>query len=185
MKRCDLNYSNPEVFRSMAEEMLFLANQGVTILRLDAVAFIWKRLGTDCENQPEAHMIIQAFNALAGIAAPSLLFKSEAIVHPDEVIKYIRPDECRLSYNPTLMALLWESLATGEVKLLDYAMRHRNLLPPGCSWVNYLRCHDDIGWTFDDDDARAVGIDPSGHRRFLNDFYTGRRHAVPIQSQQR
>ena len=170
----DLNYSNPEVFRSMAEEMLFLANQGVTILRLDAVAFIWKRLGTDCENQPEAHMIIQAFNALASIAAPSLLFKSEAIVHPEEVIRYIRQGECRLSYNPTLMALLWESLATGEVKLLDYAMRHRNHLPRGCSWVNYLRCHDDIGWTFDDDDARAVGVDPSGHRRFLNDFYTGR-----------
>ena len=170
----DLNYSNPEVFRSMAEEMLFLANQGVTILRLDAVAFIWKRLGTDCENQPEAHLIIQAFNAVAGIAAPCLLFKSEAIVHPEEVIKYIHPDECRLSYNPTLMALLWESLATGEVKLLDHAMRHRNHLPQGCSWVNYLRCHDDIGWTFDDADARAVGIDPAGHRRFLNDFYTGR-----------
>jgi amylosucrase len=170
----DLNYSNPEVFRAMAEEMLFLANQGVTILRLDAVAFIWKRLGTDCENQPEAHMVIQAFNALAGIAAPALLFLSEAIVHPDEVIKYIRPDECRLSYNPTLMALLWEALATGEVKLLDHAMRHRSHLPGGCAWVNYLRCHDDIGWTFDDADAWAVGIDPKGHRRFLNDFYTGR-----------
>jgi amylosucrase len=170
----DLNYSNPEVFRSMAEEMLFLANQGVTILRLDAVAFLWKRLGTDCENQPEAHMVIQAFNALAGIAAPSLLFLSEAIVHPDEVIKYIRPDECQLSYNPTLMALLWEALATGEVKLLDHAMRHRSHLLPGCAWVNYLRCHDDIGWTFDDADAQAVGIDPKGHRRFLNDFYTGR-----------
>jgi amylosucrase len=170
----DLNYSNPEVFREMAEEMLFLANQGVTILRLDAVAFLWKRLGTDCENQPEAHMIIQAFNTLASIAAPALLFKSEAIVHPDEVIKYIRPDECRLSYNPTLMALLWEALATGEVKLLEYALRHRSLLPGECSWVNYLRCHDDIGWTFDDADAQAVGIDPKGHRRFLNDFYTGR-----------
>jgi len=170
----DLNYSNPDVFRAMATEMLFLANQGVTILRLDAVAFIWKRLGTACENQPEAHLIIQAFNALASIAAPSLVFKSEAIVHPDEVIKYIRPDECRLSYNPTLMALLWEALATGEVKLLDHAMRHRSRLPQECAWVNYLRCHDDIGWTFDDADARAVGIDPVGHRRFLNDFYTGK-----------
>jgi amylosucrase len=170
----DLNYSNPDVFRAMASEMLFLANQGVTILRLDAVAFIWKRLGTACENEHEAHLIIQAFNALANIAAPALLFKSEAIVHPDEVSKYIRPDECRLSYNPTLMALLWESLATGEVKLLDHAMRHRNRLPQECAWVNYLRCHDDIGWTFDDADARAVGIDPAGHRRFLNDFYTGK-----------
>ena len=170
----DLNYANPEVFRAILEEMLFLANQGVSVLRLDAVAFIWKRMGTDCENQPEAHMIVQAFNALARIAAPALIFKSEAIVHPDEVIRYIGPEECRLSYNPTLMALLWETLATTEVKLLDHAMRHRSHLPPGCAWVNYLRCHDDIGWTFDDADARAVGIDPVGHRRFLNDFYTGK-----------
>jgi len=169
----DLNYANPEVFRAMAEEMLFLANQGVEILRLDAVAFIWKRLDTDCENQPEAHEIIRAFNSLARIAAPALLFKSEAIVHPDEVIKYIQSEECQLSYNPLLMALVWEALATGEVKLIASAMKHRSRIPQGCSWVNYLRCHDDIGWTFDDDEARSIGIDPVGHRKFLNRFYTG------------
>lgn len=170
----DLNYANPAVFRAMAEEMLFLANVGVQVLRLDAVAFIWKRLGTNCENQPEAHMLIQAFNAMARIAAPALLFKSEAIVHPDEVIQYIHPEECQLSYNPLLMALLWESLATQEVGLLTHAMKKRIRIHPECAWVNYLRCHDDIGWTFDDGDARELGIDPKGHRQFLNDFYTGR-----------
>jgi amylosucrase len=169
----DLNYSNPAVFRAMAEEMLFLANTGVEVLRLDAVAFIWKRLGTDSENQPEAHMLIQAFNILSKIAAPALLFKSEAIVHPDEVMKYISPEECQLSYNPMLMALLWEALATRQTNLLEYAMRKRSRIPENCSWVNYLRCHDDIGWTFDDDDAHALGISPKDHRRFLNDFYTG------------
>jgi amylosucrase len=169
----DLNYSNPEVFRAMAEEMLFLANRGVEVLRLDAVAFIWKRLGTSCENQLEAHTIIRAFNAIAKIVAPSLLFKSEAIVQPDEVIRYIHPDECQLSYNPLLMALLWESLATRKVKLLEHSMRNRHRIPAGCQWVNYVRCHDDIGWTFDDQDARNVGIDPVGHRKFLNKFYTG------------
>jgi amylosucrase len=182
----DLNYANPEVFRAMAEEMLFLANQGVEVLRLDAVAFIWKRLGTNCENQPEAHGIIQAFNAMARIVAPCLLFKSEAIVHPDEVIRYLRPDECQLSYNPLLMALLWEALATGEVRLLEHSLRGRHRIPPGCSWVNYIRCHDDIGWTFDDNDARDIGIDPAGHRHFLNQFYTGRlphsfARGVPFQ----
>jgi len=182
----DLNYSNPSVFRSMAEEMLFLANQGVEVLRLDAVAFIWKRLGTSCENQPEAHMIIRAFNRLARIAAPAMIFKSEAIVHPEEVLGYVNPDECQVSYNPQLMALLWEALATGEVRLLERALRHRSQLPEGCAWVNYLRCHDDIGWTFDDDDARAVGIDPEGHRRYLNRFYTGEHpysfaRGVPFQ----
>lgn len=182
----DLNYANPEVFRAMVEEMLFLANQGVEVFRLDAVAFIWKQLGTDCENQPEAHTIISAFNAAVNIVAPAVLFKSEAIVHPDEVVRYIHPHQCRLSYNPLLMALLWEALATREVKLLEYAMGHRSRIPDGCSWVNYLRCHDDIGWTFADEDARSVGIDPAGHRQFLNDFYTGRfpgsfARGVPFQ----
>jgi amylosucrase len=170
----DLNYSNPAVFRAMLEEMLLLANQGVEVLRLDAVAFIWKRLGTNCENLPEAHILIQAFNALARIAAPALLFKSEAIVHPDEVAKYISRHECQLSYNPLLMALLWETLATREVKLLHHSMRERFALAPGCAWVNYVRCHDDIGWTFDDADAARVGVNGFGHRHFLNAFYTGR-----------
>jgi len=182
----DLNYSNPEVMRAMVEEMLYLANQGVEIFRLDAVPFIWKRLGTNCENQPEAHTIIRAFNAMAKIAAPCILFKSEAIVHPDEVVRYIHPDECQLSYNPLKMALLWEALATKEVKLLEHSMRHRSRIPAGCTWVNYLRCHDDIGWSFDDDDARKVGIDPAGHRKFLNTFYTGKHpgsfaRGVPFQ----
>ena len=169
----DLNYANPSVFRAMAEEMLFLANQGVQVLRLDAVAFTWKRLGTNCENLPEAHMLVEAFNAVAKIAAPSLLFKSEAIVHPDEVIRYIHPDKCQLSYNPLLMALLWEALATREVRLLNSAMWKRARIHPECAWVNYLRCHDDIGWTFDDQDAMELGINPHDHRQFLNRFYTG------------
>jgi amylosucrase len=169
----DLNYANPAVFCAMAEEMLYLANAGVQVLRLDAVAFIWKEMGTSCENRPQAHQIIRAFNAVARIAAPSLLFKSEAIVHPDEVLGYIDRQECQLSYNPMLMALVWEAVATREVRLLEQAVKQRARLPAGCSWVNYLRCHDDIGWTFDDEDARWVGIDPAAHRRFLNAFYTG------------
>ena len=170
----DLNYENPAVFNRMIEEMLFLANQGVEILRLDAVAFIWKRLGTNSQNLPEAHWIIQAFNAVASIAAPAMVFKSEAIVHPDEVSKYIGLGECQLSYNPQLMALLWDALATRDVRLLLHAMQHRYVVPDGCGWVNYIRCHDDIGWTFADDDVQAIGFEPAGHRRFLTQFYTGR-----------
>jgi len=170
----DLNYRNPAVFNAMAGELLALANAGVEVLRLDAVAFIWKQLGTSCENLPEAHQIIQAFNAAARIAAPALLFKSEAIVHPDDVVRYISTEECQISYNPLLMALLWESLATRDVRLLDISLRERYKLKPGCAWVNYVRVHDDIGWTFSDEDAARLGIDAYGHRRFLNDFYTGR-----------
>lgn len=170
----DLNYASPALFTAMAEEMLFLANVGVEVLRLDAVAFIWKRLGTTCENLPEAHLLIQAFNALARIAAPALLFKSEAIVHPDEVVKYIHPNECQLSYNPLLMALLWNSLATRKVRLLTQAMRERFAIHPDCAWVNYVRVHDDIGWTFSDEDAALLGVKGYDHRQFLNAFYTGR-----------
>ena len=133
--------------------MLFLANQGVEILRLDAVAFVWKRLGTTCESLPEAHLLVRAFNALGRIAAPALLFKSEAIVHPDEVASYIAPGECQLSYNPLQMALVWDTLATRDARLLQQALQRGTRCRPGCAWVNYVRSHDDIGWTFDDDDA--------------------------------
>jgi amylosucrase len=170
----DLNYANPAVFIRMAEEMLFLANIGVEVLRLDAVAFTWKELGTSCENLPEAHMLIQAYNAVARIAAPAMVFKSEAIVHPDEVIKYIHPQECQLSYNPLLMATLWNTLATRDIGLLAQALRERFQIHPDCAWVNYIRCHDDIGWTFSDEDAARLGINGFDHRRFLNAFFTGR-----------
>lgn len=182
----DLNYSNPAVFRAMVGEMLYLANAGIDILRLDAVAFIWKKKGTSSENLPEAHQVIRAFNAVARIAAPGLLFKSEAIVHPDEVVRYIDTEECQLSYNPTLMALLWEALATRQVKLLARSLGYRHRLPSGCVWANYLRSHDDIGWTFDDADAADLGINAYDHRGFLNAFYTGQfpgsfARGVPFQ----
>lgn len=164
----DLNYSNPEVFRAMAGEMLFLANQGVDILRMDAVAFIWKQLGTPCENLPEAHLLLRAFNAVCRLSAPSLLFKSEAIVHPDEVAQYIDPAEYQLSYNPLQMALTWEAMATRDVSLLAQALEHRHNIPEGTSRVNYVRSHDDIGWTFADEDAAGLGINGFDHRRFLN-----------------
>jgi amylosucrase len=183
----DLNYENPAVFNRMAEEMLRLANAGVDVLRLDAVAFIWKKLGTSCENLPEAHMLIQAFNAVARIAAPAMIFKSEAIVHPDDVMRYISPDECQISYNPLLMALLWNTLATRDVRLLTLSMAQRFKLLPQCAWVNYVRCHDDIGWTFSDEDAIQLNINGYDHRRFLNQFYAGRfpgsfARGLPFQS---
>lgn len=182
----DLNYGNPTVFRAMLDEMFFIANTGVDVLRLDAVAFIWKQMGTCCENLPQAHLVIQAFNRLARVAAPGLLFKSEAIVHPNDVVKYISQWECQISYNPTLMALLWESLATTKTTLLEQTLSHRHRLPENTAWINYLRCHDDIGWTFDDADAAAIGINAYDHRQFLNKFYTGQfpgsfARGVPFQ----
>ncbi|GAC13056.1 amylosucrase [Aliiglaciecola lipolytica] len=170
----DLNYANPAVFNAITDEMLYLANLGCEALRLDALAFIWKEMGTSCENQDKAHKLIQAFNCCLQISAPAVVFKSEAIVHPDEVLKYIDPKECQLSYNPLLMALLWNSLATRKTRLLTASMQKSFEISPKCSWVNYVRCHDDIGWTFDDDIANQLGINGNDHRQFLNQFYTGR-----------
>jgi amylosucrase len=170
----DLNYRNPAVFNAMMGEFLFLANQGAEILRLDAVAFIWKQMGTACENLPQAHMIIRAFNALTRVVAPSLLFKSEAIVHPAMVASYIDRQECPISYNPTMMALTWEALATRDVRLLRHSMSRRFDIPEDCAWVNYVRVHDDIGWTFADEDAAELNINGYNHRQFLNQFYIGK-----------
>lgn len=170
----DLNYRNPALFRAMCEQMLFLSNRGVDVLRFDALAFTWKVKGTGCENLPGTHTLIRLFRSVTAIAAPGLTFLSEAIVHPDDVIRYISRDECELSYNPLQMATTWEALATRNTALLKKTFSPRFAIPADCRWVNYLRCHDDIGWTFCDNDAFSLGYDPFLHRKFLNNFYTGR-----------
>jgi amylosucrase len=175
----DLDYTNPAVFGEILEIMLYLANQGVDILRLDAVAFMWKRMGTDSQNQPEVHWLLQAFRALTRIAAPGVLFKAEAIVAPDRLIPYLgrgpaANKECELAYNNSLMVLLWSSLATRKANLMTYSIMQMPAVPSGCAWITYVRCHDDIGWAVTDENAAAVGESGSLHRAFLSDFYSGR-----------
>jgi amylosucrase len=174
----DLDYSNPEVFRAMAEAMLGLAAAGVDVLRLDAVPFLWKRKGTSGQNQPEVHELLQAFRAAMRIAAPAVAFKAEAIVSPRDLVGYLgagrhEGKECDLAYHNVLMVLAWSALASGRVALLTNALRSMPPVPPGAGWVTYVRCHDDIGWAITEEDAGAVGEDAHLHRRFLADFYAG------------
>lgn len=174
----DLNYKNPAVLREMLDIMLYLANRGVEVLRLDAVAFMWKRMGTDCQNQPEAHAILQAFRALTRIAAPGLIFKAEAIVSPDKLIHYLGRGratgrECELAYHNVLMVLLWSALAERRATLLTHALQQFPDNPASSAWNTYVRCHDDIGWAIRDEDAAGIGLDGFGHRAFLSDFYSG------------
>ncbi len=175
----DLDYTNPTVFTAMLRTMLDLANRGVDVLRLDAVPFLWKRMGTDCQNQPEAHLLVQAYRGLTRLAAPGVLFKAEAIVAPDMLVQYLgahdryRP-ECDLAYHNQLMVLLWSSLATRDARLAARALSRLRPAPATTGWVTYLRCHDDIGWAVADSDAAAVGWNGFDHRRFLADFYAGR-----------
>jgi amylosucrase len=174
----DLNYSNPAVFIEMLDVILFWANQGADILRLDAVAFLWKKLGTSSQNEREAHLILQLMKDCCQVAAPGVLFIAEAIVAPSEIIKYFGEDaivakECEIAYNATLMALLWDAVATKNAKLLSQGVRSLPQKLDRATWLNYIRCHDDIGLGFDDADIRACGYEPNAHRRFLVDWLTG------------
>jgi amylosucrase len=174
----DLDYHNPGVFIEMLDIILFWANQGVDIVRLDAVAFLWKKMGTTCQNEREAHLLLQLMKDCCQVTAPGLLFIAEAIVAPSEVIKYFGEDaivakECEIAYNATFMALLWDAVATKNSKLLRRGLRSLPDKLERATWLNYVRSHDDIGFGFDDQDIRSVGYDPNQHRRFLHDYFTG------------
>ena len=174
----DLNYSNPAVFIEMLDIILYWANQGADILRLDAVAFLWKKIGSICQNEREAHLLLQLLKACGQVTAPGVLFIAEAIVAPVEIIKYFGEDainskECEIAYNATFMALLWDAVATKNARLLTQGVKSLPDKLERATWLNYLRCHDDIGLGFDDNDIRAVEYDPHAHRQFLVNYYTG------------
>ena len=174
----DLNYRNPAVFIEMLDIILFWSNQGADIIRLDAVAFLWKKIGSTCQNEREAHLILQLMKDCCQVTAPGVLFIAEAIVAPVEIIKYFGEDainakECEIAYNATLMALLWDAVATKNAKLLYRGLRSLPAKLERATWLNYIRCHDDIGLGFDDADIRAVGYEPFDHRKFLINYYTG------------
>tara|TARA_R110002110_G_scaffold362241_1_gene572041 strand:- start:121372 stop:123330 length:1959 start_codon:yes stop_codon:yes gene_type:complete len=182
----DLNYSNPAVFVEMVDIILYWANQGADIVRLDAVAFLWKKMGTNCQNEREAHLILQLLKDCCQVSAPGVLFIAEAIVAPVEIIKYFGEDaviakECEIAYNATLMALLWDAVATKNARLLNQGIRSLPDKLERATWLNYVRCHDDIGLGFDDSDIAAVGYDPRAHRRFLLDYYTGEFETSPAR----
>ncbi len=184
----DLNYGNPGVFIEIVDIILFWANQGADIVRLDAVAFLWKKIGTTSQNEREAHLILQLMKDCCQVTAPGILFIAEAIVAPVEIIKYFGEDaviakECEIAYNATFMALLWEAVATKNAKLLDEGIRSLPNKLDRATWLNYVRCHDDIGLGFDDADIVKSGYDPSAHRRFLVDYFTGVYDASPARGQ--
>ncbi|MBL7978819.1 MAG: hypothetical protein JNN12_10805 [Bacteroidetes Order II. Incertae sedis bacterium] len=174
----DLNYENPDVFEAMLGEIFFLANQGVDVLRLDAVPFLWKKMGTNSQNQPEVVHLLAAFKALVRMAAPGVLFKSEAIVAPEEIIKYLgsggfEGKACEMGYNATLMNHLWHALACENTQLLYTTLSGLPHLPETATWLNYIRCHDDIGWGISDENAAAVHQNGRNTRNFCTDFYAG------------
>jgi amylosucrase len=174
----DLNYSNPAVLIEMIDIILFWANQGADVVRLDAVAFLWKKIGTTSQNEREAHLLLQLMKDCCQVTAPGVLFIAEAIVAPVEIIKYFGEDaviakECEIAYNATFMALLWDAACTQNANLLNRSIKSLPNKLDRATWLNYVRSHDDIGLGFDDRDIVAAGYNPSAHRRFLVDYLTG------------
>ena len=174
----DLNWANPAVLLEFAGIVLDLANRGVDVVRLDAIAFIWKRMGTACQGEPEVHALTQVLRAVARIACPSVAFLAEAIVAPTELLAYLGAGHFTgkvsdLAYHNSLMVQVWSMLATRDVRLAAHALSHLPPKPSSGTWLTYLRCHDDIGWSIMDEDAAAVGLSGAAHRRFLADWYAG------------
>ncbi len=174
----DLNYANPVVFNDMTENMLYLANRGMDVIRLDAIPYIWKQLGTDCRNLPQVHTLARMLRMVCEIVCPGVLLLGEVVMEPAKVAPYFgttEKPECHMLYNVTTMATTWHTLATGDVSLLRRQMETLCALPKDFLFLNYLRCHDDIGWGLDYPWLKArFGTEEVAHKRYLNDYFTGK-----------
>lgn len=172
----DLNYWNPVVLNEMAQNMLNLVNRGIDVIRIDAVPYIWKQLGTNCRNLPQVHTIVRIMRIICEIVCPGVLLLGEVVMEPDKVVPYfgsVEKPECHMLYNVTTMAATWNSVATKDIRLLRQQMNVVSGLPKDYVFLNYLRCHDDIGWGLDYPWLRQFGIDEVSHKKYLNDFLTG------------
>ena len=173
----DLNYRNPRVFNEMMYNFLFLANQGMDIIRIDAVPYIWKELGTSCRNLKEVHTIVRMMRMIAEIVCPSVILLGEVVMEPEKVVPYfgtVEKPECHMLYNVTTMATTCNSIATRDIRLLKKQMDIVSRLPKQYTFLNYLRCHDDIGWGLDFDTMKQWGMEEPSHKRYLNDYFTGK-----------
>ena len=173
----DLNYRNPRVFNEMMYNFLFLANKGIDIVRIDAVPYIWKELGTTCRNLQQVHTIVRMMRMIGEIVCPGILLLGEVVMEPEKVVPYFgtpEKPECHMLYNVTTMATIWNTVATKDTRLLEKQLDSVYHLPGEYTFLNYLRCHDDIGWGLDYDSLGGWGMDQVAHKQFLNDFFTGK-----------
>ena len=173
----DLNYWNPVVLNEMIYNMLNLTNKGIDVIRIDAVPYIWKQLGTSCRNLPQVHTIVRMMRMICEIVCPGVLLLGEVVMEPEKVVPYfgtVEKPECHMLYNVTTMASTWHTVATGDARLLRRQMDIVNGLPKDYVFLNYLRCHDDIGWGLDYPWLSQFGIQEVPHKRFLSDFFTGK-----------
>ena len=182
----DLNYANPTVFNDMTDNMLNLCNHGVDIIRLDAVPYIWKALGTSCRNLQQVHTLVRIMRMVCEIVCPGTLLLGEVVMEPSKVVPYfgtVEKPECHLLYNVTTMATIWHTVATRDVRLLAHQLRQVFALPKEYTFLNYLRCHDDIGWGLDYPFLRQFGEEEVPHKKYLNDYLTGKWPGSPSRGE--
>ena len=173
----DLNYWNPVVFVEMTDNLLNLTNRGIDIIRIDAVPYIWKQLGTNCRNLPQVHTIVRMLRMICETVCPGVLLLGEVVMEPEKVVPYfgtVEKPECHMLYNVTTMATTWHTAAVSDVSLLKRQMDIIDALPRQYVFLNYLRCHDDIGWGLDYGWLRGQGMEEVAHKRYLNDYFTGK-----------
>ena len=173
----DLNYANPRVFNEMMYNFLFFANQGMDIIRIDAVPYIWKELETDCRNLQQVHTIVRMMRMIGEIVCPGIVLLGEVVMEPEKVAPYfgtVEKPECHMLYNVTTMATTWNTVATRDVRLLRKQMDIVCSLPKEYTFLNYLRCHDDIGWGLDYATLSEWGMKEVPHKKYLNDYFQGR-----------
>ena len=161
----------------MTENMLYLCNCGVDIIRLDAVPYIWKELYTNCRNRPQVHTLVRIMRIATELVAPGTLLLGEVVMEPKEVVPYfgtVDKPECHMLYNVTTMASTWHTVATHDVRLLKNQLEKVFSLPKEYIFLNYLRCHDDIGWGLDYPFLSQFGVEEVAHKHFLNEYFQGR-----------
>ena len=172
----DLNYKNPRVFNEMMYNFLFLANKGIDIIRIDAVPYIWKELHTQCRNLKQVHTIVRMMRIISEIVCPGILLLGEVVMEPEKVAPYfgtVEKPECHMLYNVMTMATTWHTVATRDVRLLKKQLDIVNHLPKDYVFLNYLRCHDDIGWGLDYPTLLSEGIGERSHKEYLNNYFQG------------
>jgi maltose alpha-D-glucosyltransferase/alpha-amylase len=154
----DWNYRNPKVLLQAISIFAFWKNKGIDGFRLDAIPFLWKEEGTDCENLPQTHTIVKLIRAVLDAIAPGSLLLAEACQPPAEVVRYFGSgDEVSAAYHFPLMPQIYNSLAKESSSPIQEVLDERNTpaIPDGCSWFTFLRCHDELTLEFVTPEDRA------------------------------
>jgi glycosidase len=144
----DLNYRNPEVLLEMIDLMLYYVRRGARMVRLDAVGYLWKEIGTSCIHLPQTHQIVKLFRDILGLVEPGALIITETNVPHQENVSYFgQGDEAHLVYQFSLPPLLLHAIFSGNTRYLCAWARDIEAmsLPDGCTFLNFTASHDGVG----------------------------------------